>query len=426
MDIFVTNVPPHVNHAQLRRFLRNTLQQFDILAFDILKVAKKNWAILTTADPTNAQRFLRTYGGFSPIISLRFEGAQLGFKKSAKGQPDALKIRVLMEKEAETRAKQSRQPPVLKTPSSKPIFPYTSVQTGVWGYDDQEKLFFDSKHQDQRRGAITIGRSVLVVYLAAEEHREPYWHCRIDIPYSIIEHAIPSEDNNLSGTITLTLRSPPKIYKIEDTDDLHLYTGTNPTVDRLISALRGLKLGPKTQRLTRETSIMPHLHKNSALCMVYRFNLPDIISAQRAWMGISKLSALSREQAWKSTVPSRISLPIETEYQAMEKALKLNDHLTISSSFTFAIRFQLLALVLEGTLPPPTMVELIPHVQMICRHYGPELVARGVRKLQYQIPTPRPDVKAQELGIGHIMSTLARNIRDYQVCVRFRAQTSSI
>jgi len=392
------------------------------LAFDIMKKAKTNWAILTTADQNNAQRFLLTYGGSPPMFPLHFKKTQLQFKKSTRGQPDKRNVQGLIDTESAMRAKQSKQPSATKAHSSQSIFPFMSVQTGVWGYDDLERLIFDSKHRDQRRGTITFGRSAMVVYLAAAEHLKSHGHCRIDIPYSIIDHAIPSDDNGIRGTIFLTLRSPPKIYKIEDTDDLHLYTGTEPVEDAPASALtstfRGLKLGPKTQRMTRETSIMPHLDRNSALCMVYRFVLPDITSAQHAWNLISKSSALSRSQAWKSTVPARNTLPIEVEYKNMERELDSYDLTnSMSSCFTFAVRFQLLALALEGTLPPATITQLIPHVQILCKHYGAELAARGVRKLCHQIPTPGPDVEATEFGTVHIVSTLAQKIRDYQVCI---------
>ena len=418
MDIFISNVPPRANHTELRLFLRDIVQRFDILAFDILKKTKTNWAILTTADSDNAQRFLQTCGGFAPLNPLYFKQSLLRFQKSKNnaGQPDSLKVRVLMEKEFAMRAKRSKQPYVSTTHASQPIFPFSKMQTGVWGYDSQDTLTFDSKYKDMREGTISFGRSALVVYLAAAEHHQYRWHCRIDVPYGIIEHAVPSDDNGLGGTIVLTLKSPPKIYRIEDTEDLHLYTGAQPVEDPIEAALRTLNLKPKTQRLVRETSVLPHLDRNSALCMVYRFVLPEVSSAQRAWIHISKSSALSRSQVWRSMVPSRDSLPIETQYKALEKELDSYDYASgLNMSLTFAVRFQLLALVLEGTLAPTTMLELIPHVQIVGKHYGPELVARGVRKLQYQIPTPGPDVDAKELGVGHIVSTLAQNIRDFKV-----------
>jgi hypothetical protein len=423
MDIFISNVPSHSNRVELSRFLRDTVENFDILAYDVMKKGKANWAILTTADANNARQFLRIFGGFNPSLPLYFKKAQLGFKRSkTEGQPDVLKVRVLRDKEAAMRAKRSKQPPAPKGASANPIFPFTSFQTGVWGYDVSEKLVFDSKHRDLRRGTITFGRWALAVYLAAVDHQGYQRHTRIDIPYGIIEHAIPSDDNSENGrkgNITLTLRYPPKIYRIVDTESLHLYTGTEPAIDPLASHFSALKLGPQKQKLVRETSIMEHLPNNSALCMVYRFNLPDSTSAQRAWSHISKLSALPRNQAWKSMVLSRNTPTIETEFADLEKLLDSYDRADLSKSLTFAVRFQLLTIVLEGSISPAAMIDLVPHVQILCDHYGPDLVARGVRKLQYQIPTPGPDVESKELGPGQIVSALAQNIRDIKVSVAY-------
>jgi hypothetical protein len=423
MDIFITNIPPHSNQTELRLFLRDIVGRCDILAFDIFKQHKQNWAVLTTASADNGQKFLQTFGGPVPLAPLHFKTKQLKFQKSNKrGQPDKLKVRVLMEKESAMRAKRSKDAHITKASQpSRPILEFIAFHTGVWEYDYFGKLAFDLKHKDERKGTITLGKSALVVYLAAGVHDDAHWHCRIDIPYSIVEHVIPSQDNKYRGNISLTLRSPPKIYRIVSPDELHLYTGREFENDiekildmAVLSLTRPSPLKGPSKKLIRETSIMPGLDKNSALCLVYRFTLPDVDSAQRAWHLISQLSALPRSQAWKTSVPATRTSKIESEYIEMERELALLED-DSATYFTFAVRFQLLALVLEATLTPTKVIRLISHVKLLARLYGSEHTSQAVRKLQNQIPTPGPDVDAEELSLARIVDSLTQNIQDYQV-----------
>lgn len=390
----------------------NCFSTKDVLAFEIFKKVGNRWAIITIADAGNAQKFLLKHGGPIPLTPLVFRSTQLRCQKSRnKGQPDMVKLNALRERERTLRAKRIKQAlaAVSSQPSS-PIFPFISFQNGVWEYDHLGKLVFDSKYKDVREGAVTFGKSVLVIYLAAAEHQEWHWHCRIDIPYAIIEHAIPSYENGTRGTITLTLKSPPKIYRIVSTNDLHLYSGREPgTVTTPMPLLDTLSLNPAGKRMQRQCSLMHTYDKNAALCMVYRVTLPDTASAQRAWNHVKKSSAIPQSQCWRTTVPSRPTETIEKEYERVEQALSEPES---TAYFTFAVRFQLLALVLEGTIIPTTMFQVIPYVQTLSQRYGPEITARAVRKLSYQIPTPAPDIEARELGVAHIVQTLHQNIKD--------------
>jgi hypothetical protein len=131
-----------------------------------------------------------------------------------------------------------------KLSSSRPIFTFNSFSTGAWDYDRLGKLVFNKKFKDIRSGSVIFGKSALVIYLKASVHQEYDWHGRIDIPYAILEHTIPSVDNGRRGSITFTLKSPPKIYEIKATEDLHLYSEIqSDTINVMLSVLANLNLG---------------------------------------------------------------------------------------------------------------------------------------------------------------------------------------
>jgi hypothetical protein len=214
--------------------LKDKLGKFNILAFDLVKNQGKKWAVLTIANPDNGRRFLELYGsrGRLPLL---FGFTTLSCKISNKeGQPKPLKVIALLQKEEQYRARRGLKTSAEQASgSAQPIFTFQNFMTGVWGYDRQGKLFFEKKFTDLRVGSITFGKSALVIYLEQTQRQDYNWHGRIDIPYAILEHAIPSIEHGKRGSITLTLKSPPKFYEILGTDDLHLYTGSRQPLIRV-------------------------------------------------------------------------------------------------------------------------------------------------------------------------------------------------
>lgn len=84
--------------------------------------------------------------------------------------------------------------------------------------------------------------------------------------------------------------------------------------------------------------------------------------------------------------------------------------------FSFPVQFQLLALVLEGTLAPKAMLQLILKMRNLCVLHEPDAVAHSVRMLQYHVLTPGPDVEAHEMSLNSIIATVEENIRYNEVC----------
>lgn len=290
---------------------------------------------------------------------------------------------------------------------------FQTLTTGVWNHDEHGTLVFDQKLKDLRPGYITFGGTAMVIYLQQVTTENFDWHGRIDIPYAIVEHVIPSIENRKRGTITFTLRSPPKFYNIQSTDDLHLYAGTEaPSSVDLVSVLSRLTLEPKTKvnRLERRCALISSYSKNSALCMVYKIAFSDIQTAKHAYNHLKDFS-VPNDHCWRTTAFNSASHTIEDDYAVFEDKLSTHDS-SISSEFNFAVRFQLMALVLEGTITPLKMVELIPHVQAQAKLHGAELVTLAVRQLSRSIPMPGPHTNSSHHKLGTLVNLLLESIED--------------
>ncbi|KAH7378776.1 RNA dependent RNA polymerase-domain-containing protein [Pyrenochaeta sp. MPI-SDFR-AT-0127] len=419
MDIFIQNVPRDANHIELQIFLKDKLHRLDILAFEVRKFRGKNgrpFAILTVANPTRGNSFLQFHGSRgrqNPLEQLTFRGEALRCQLSNRpGQPEPLKVRTLQEKEEVMRAKMVKQGSTAQIPrSSQPTLSFQTLMTGVWDYDKMGQLVFDQKFKDERNGFVTFGNAALVLYLQQGIQKNFQWHCRVDIPYAILEHAIPSFDNGKRGAIIFTLKSPPKFYNIRSTDDLHLYAGkSEPQNAGILPDLAALTLGSKTKvnRLERLCSLERSNSQSSALCMVYRIVFTDIQTARYAWNFVKSFS-VPDEHCWKAMATNAPTRTTESEYASVDQMLS-NYHPAISLEFGFAVRFQLMALLLEGTITPLKMINFIPLVQAIAKEHGAERTSLGVRQLGQQIPTPAPQTDASRFELRTLLALLTDSI----------------
>ncbi|CAO2656156.1 Nn.00g049590.m01.CDS01 [Neocucurbitaria sp. VM-36] len=308
-----------------------------------------------------------------------------------------------------------KQAPAAQTPrSSKQTLSFKTLMTGVWEYDYMGKLVFDQKFKDMRSGYVTFGNTALVLYLQPGGIHESFnWHCRIDIPYAILEHVIPSSENGKHGYITFTLKSPPKFYNIRSTDDIHLYSGEDAprrTVG-ILPDLASLSLGSndKTHRLERLCALNKSNNKNSALCMVYRIVFSD---TRTAWNFVKGFS-VPEVHCWTTMVPANFTGTVEDEYEVVERTLSDYSR-SIPLEFDFRVRFQLTALLLEGTITPLKMIRMIPLVCTIAKEYGSELTAEGIRQLGRQIPTPAPHIDADQFSLQTLCTLLRRGVHEHQ------------
>jgi hypothetical protein len=389
--------------VEFRIFMRDKLRSFDILAFDVVKKQGFDFAILTIANSVSARNFLQRYGPRGHQFLL-FRSIRLHCKASnRRGQPEPLKVIALLQKEEELRSRQFGSASSSKTPgSSQPVFRFLTLMTGVWNYDYQGKLIFDQKFKDLRAGSITFGRTTLVIYLESTKHAPDSWHGRIDIPYAILEHTMPSLENGQHGSITLTLKSPPKFYRIVDTDGLHLYTGEEPAValNALEMAMAGLKVSDQSRRtaqLERLCELQMSHDKASALCMVYKVILPTLDLVYQAWAFLKDFT-VPEIHCWKAMVPCESIQSIEDDLANLEASLD-------DSQIEFTVQFQILALVLEGTVTPTKMRGLVSYISSASKKHGSRLTSIALKYFGRQIPTPGPHISANAFDV-HTLITL--------------------
>ncbi|KAF1929053.1 RdRP-domain-containing protein [Didymella exigua CBS 183.55] len=412
MDIFVHDVPSDVNHVQLRLFLKPKMELFDILAFDIFKKSGNHWALLTVASEVNGNRFIKHFQTQERLV---YQGRHLKCKKSNK-KAEALKIMSLLDKEDELRKKAVKLSNPRPQPSQ-PHFSFTTMMTGVWDYDGLGNLVFDQKYKDPRRGTIIFGKTALVIYLESSKGADTQadCNCRIDIPYGILEHTIPATDKAGGGSLTLTLKSPPKIYKINATDSLHLYTGgasANAMAQMPSWAFNALSLGAaaassRQRQLHRLCALQRHYYNTTALCMVYKLRFANAKTMRYAWNFISDF-AVSGVDPWRTSIGRARTLAMEKDYANLELALTK----VVGPCTSFGVAYQMMALVLEGTVPPRNMTQLIPRICNLTARHGSTRTAAGVRELAQQIPTPAPNINGDSYRPESLIDMIDANVNE--------------
>ena len=394
-------------------YLKEKLARFGILAYDVFKKHGNEWAIVTVAKEANGNHFIKHYQAREKLV---YQGRQLRCKKSNK-KAEALKIMSLLDKEEELKRK-SQKPTLQTSKLSQPHFAFTAMSSGVWRYGE-DGLYFEQRYQDPRRGTIIFGKTALVIYLESRKDAASRadWHCRVDIPYGIIEHTIPSNDRG-QGFLMLTLKSPPKIYRIESDENLHLYTNTEKVPGLRMPDLGAMSLNAsrpseRERPLQRLCMLQRHYHKSAALCMVYKIQFSNTKSMRFAWNFIKDFAAPG-VNAWSTAVLQLIERPIESEYKVLEQALAI----VTGSKISFDVSFQLMALVLEGTLSPVTAGQLIRGLCIIAGYHGSTKTAVGVRNLAHQIPTPAPNLDGDRYySISSIVDKIEANITESQTDV---------
>lgn len=288
-------------------------------------------------------------------------------------------------------------------------FAFTKMAMGVWGHKNGS-LVYEEKFEDGRRGYIIFGQYELVVYLEASTHPEFNWPCRLDIHYGSIEHAIPSIEPGNRGAITFTLKSPPKIFRMTNQDDVHLYNGQFfDEITALLGSMAGLNVGrgPKKPDLERLCALHPSYDQTSALCMVYKLSFPNLPATVKAW-AFMKDFGVAEKYLWQPLRTLMTRDTIETDYGRLDLALTTYD-------FGFPIQFQIMALVLEGTLTPSRMMSLLATLQSLSLNHDTNIVAQSVRRLGSQISTPTPDVEETYVDDATIRQLVTDNVLELEM-----------
>lgn len=329
-----------------------------------------------------------------PGQRLIFQASPLYCRPSdRKDQPTALKVSALLAKEMEMQLKRDQQSAGLRSSASaRATFDIQSLMTGVWSYGREGQLAFNQKYQDLRQGTVIFGKNALVIYLKSTNYADADWHGRIDIPYAIIEHAIPELHHNGSpGTITFTLRSPPKVYQILDLEDLHRYDDKQAVhAYEILSHLANLDISKDKRngqevKLERRSNLHRRFDRNVGLCMVYRLTLPS--NQASSAMAYLKGSAIPEVHYWTTSVSPGPGSSVEIDFEEFERKV-------IESKLGFMTKFQLSALVSAGTITPLKAVELLPYIEPLANDSSDERLSLAIKHTGQQILTLGPHVES--------------------------------
>lgn len=216
--------------------------------------------------------------------------------------------------------------------------------------------------------------------------------------------------------MTFTLRSPPKVYKVCAADDDHHYTGKTATsgsndISGIASQLErlGLKSAPKPPPLERLTSVQQSLTLNTGLCMVYRIAFYDTKTVRVAHSHIRKLPML-KLYTYKLGTIDRQASTIEFDFAKLQHSI--GERVRQSPGFVFKVRFQLEALVREGSITPLNMIKLLPDVSRLTEEFGSLLTARAIRRLYQYIGTPSPNLPTKSFQTDKIAALLREIVED--------------
>ena len=143
--------------------------------------------------------------------------------------------------------------------------------------------------------------------------------------------------------------------------------------------------------------------------MVYKVQFPNLQTTRHAWNFIKDF-AVSDVDLWGTTIPHNRTQFIEKDYKALDLLLAN----ATKTSISFAVAYQMMALVLEGTITPANMMHLVPGISDLAQRYGSAKTAIGVNNLAQQIPTPAPDVDGDDYRTKAIINKVEDNINQAQ------------
>jgi hypothetical protein len=130
---------------------------------------------------------------------------------------------------------------------------------------------------------------------------------------------------------------------------------------------------------------------------------------RHAWNFIRDF-AVSGVDPWRITIPHIRTQAIEKDYKALELLLANARRAYLS----FAVVYQMMALVLEGTITPAKMMQLIPGICDLAQRYGSTKTAAGISNLAQRISTPAPNVNGNSYSTKAIVDMVKGNISEAQ------------
>ncbi|KAK6334469.1 hypothetical protein TWF730_003683 [Orbilia blumenaviensis] len=352
MEFYLTNIPGTVNDRQTRAAIRDVFKRYFIYEFEMRQWRnKRNRSVqegsVTIHDAAIGEEILRRHGitdsrpitrgyragmhrnAVNPII---VAGHTIIMRRSNKTEAIPIHlIRALRDGNELTAKRMAERQPEQQKPHRTP-FAFQGFECGVWITDPRNPKLptFSSFYTNPRQGNFRMTRPAIQVEIfkspgplgATNGH---YMLC----PTSTITSSIISQES--SGTyFIVSLRWSPKLYQKIEPTDMH-----SPTFSRRLNKARVSSLDERHSKIV-------------SYCFVYRFKLKEAHESIRlitvgSLPGFKDIQGLTIFHQYAS-------------YDFQRSMTGLDEQL---ASLPFDIAFQLHSFVLNGTLLPHRVKELL-------------------------------------------------------------------
>ncbi|KAF3053460.1 hypothetical protein E8E11_008642 [Didymella keratinophila] len=141
--------------------------------------------------------------------------------------------------------------------------------------------------------------------------------------------------------------------------------------------------------------------------MVYKLQFANVKTMRHAWNFIRDFAAPGVD-LWRTSIDHVQTSKIEQDYADLELALTR----VVPQYVGFGVAYQMMTLVLEGTVPPKNMMQLLPGVYELVKRHGSTRTAAGIRDLAQQIPTPAPNINRESYRTKAIIDMIDANISE--------------
>ena len=393
MEVFLRHIPDQVSDNHLRTALAPILDSFSITAYHCRRLGR-GCGSLTIGDTCGAQKFLEHYGGNTgsrnrPMHQLKLFGKYIPLSKS-KHKPDRYLLRSLAENEGERREPRLASKP----PAVKATFGVTSISCGVWDHDGNDAVFVEY-FRLERKGNVTFDENTIVASFPYPLNNLSRLEAHFDYQYL---HG-PIYTGALSNpTITITSMFAPRLYDKTDVDD----TASVDTIMALLTTmLRSLDFNDKKKSNVRLDGFGGESDAVVSTCFTYRLNLATPTDTQL----LPLLDKKRRIPKLEAHVTSTAQLVVPYDDSMAEILVSL-----MHCGLPYGLKFQLQALVWNGTLLPSKVSSLLPKVRELYKRQGYDHTVHAIQWLARSVQYPCPEMERLETDVevlGHRLAEFA-------------------
>lgn len=272
---------------------------------------------------------------------------------------------VEMQNNEAARRKQQVMEKIIVIKQKEKEFTILSMECGVWNFDPEthDSTEFVKRYEVARRGAVKFRPTKVIIQLDAIKEvevngvRHHYGTPEQKKHLLVIpNHSILSIDTNSRTELFFTLHYSPRIYRC-----------TPPRLDDLDKK--------QTEKLQRVPGLDDDHRAYCRISFVYK-----VVLAKRDTT--SRIISLGGKAGIQPINPRHIKTILPVSDFVIETAQLLRE-LSSSSIYPFPVAYQLHSLFANGTLPPASVLYLLPHVRQMLKIHNmdPEMVAEAIQML---------------------------------------------